>query len=112
MALDAIRCALEIQRAVRSEAALDGVRLSVGVGIATGDVLVGSVGSSDRMDYTAIGPAVNLGSRLCAAAEAGQILLCADTVSRIGALVAARPLPPMPLKGLGEVTVYEMRSEF
>jgi adenylate cyclase len=112
MALDAIRCALEMQRAVIAEsAAKDAGELAVGVGIATGDVLLGSMGSEDRLDYTAIGPAVNLASRLCAAAEPAQILLCADTYARVSGLVAATALPPLPVKGFrAPVTVYAMSA--
>jgi adenylate cyclase len=112
MALDAIRCALEIQRAVEADARhSDASGLSVGVGIATGDVLVGSIGSDDRLDYTAIGPAVNLASRLCASAEPGQILLCAETFSRVSGLVAATALPPLIVKGVSApVTVYAMSA--
>lgn len=61
------------------------------------------------MDYTAIGPAVNLASRLCAAAEPGQILLSADTFARVNGLVAAIEMPPLAVKGFTDpVTVYAM----
>jgi len=109
MSLDAIRCGLEIQRAIAASGGDTG--LSVGVGIATGDVLVGSIGSDDRLDYTAIGPAVNLAARLCAAAEPGQILLCAETFSRVSGLVAATALSPLAVKGISApVTVYAMSA--
>lgn len=111
MALDAIRCGLEIQRAIESESPVIGHGLSVGVGIATGDVIMGSIGSSDRLDYTAIGPAVNLGARLCAAAEPGQILLCDATYARVSGLVAAVALPPLVAKGVSTpVIVYAMSA--
>ncbi len=110
MALDGIRCGLEIQRALNGLSG-DEAGLSVGVGIATGEVLVGSIGSADRLDYTAIGKAVNLASRLCATAEPGQILLCAETFSRVSGLVAATALPPLIVKGLsGPVAVYAMSA--
>jgi adenylate cyclase len=108
MALDAIRCGLEIHRAIAATPNRES-GLSVGVGIATGDVLVGSIGSDDRLDYTAIGVTVNLAQRLCASAEAGQILLCAETFSRVSGLVAATALPPLSVKGFSApVMVYSM----
>jgi adenylate cyclase len=47
---------------------------AIGVGVATGDVVVGNIGTSNRMEYTALGHLVNLASRLCSAAEGGEIL--------------------------------------
>jgi class 3 adenylate cyclase len=111
MALDAIRCALEIQRTVDEE----GERhpslppLAVGIGIATGEVIVGSIGSSDRLDYTAVGPAVNLAARLCATAEAREVLLSEETFARVRDLVAADAMAPMAVKGFSApVQVYRM----
>jgi adenylate cyclase len=111
MALDAIRCALETQRAV--EAATEADRslplLAIGVGIATGEVIVGSIGSDERLDYTAVGPAVNLGSRLCASAEPGEILMSEETFTRVRDLVAAEPMPALAVKGFSApVRVFRM----
>lgn len=111
MALDAIRCALEIQRAVDEEVRRDPSlpALAIGIGIATGDVILGSVGSADRLDFTAIGPAVNLAARLCAAADAREVLLSDETFQRVRDLVAAEPMAPLTVKGFAEpVTVYRM----
>lgn len=46
----------------------------LGVGLASGTVAVGNLGTGTRMEYSALGPVVNLASRLCGAAEAGEIL--------------------------------------
>lgn len=110
MALDAIRCAVDIHRALEA-AASDGDMppLGVGIGIATGEVVLGSVGSGDRLDFTAIGSHVNLASRLCAIAEPREVLLAEDTFVRVGDLVAAERLDPVPLKGFqAPVTAYRM----
>jgi class 3 adenylate cyclase len=73
-------------------------RLGLGVGVATGPVAVGIIGSSARLEYTAVGPAVNLGSRLCELALDGEILID----SRTGELAGQAGLnarDPLPVKG-------------
>jgi class 3 adenylate cyclase len=51
------------------------LQLGVGVGVASGYVTVGVIGAASRLEYTAVGPAVNLASRLCSEAVHGQILV-------------------------------------
>lgn len=55
-------------------------RLGIGVGVATGYVTVGVIGSDSRLEYTAVGPAVNLASRLCGEARDKEILIAPRTV--------------------------------
>jgi class 3 adenylate cyclase len=62
-AANAVRSAMEIQTAVRGRL-FAGHQLSCRVGLATGEVVVGSVGASDRLSYTVYGDTVNLASRL------------------------------------------------
>ena len=57
--------------------------LSVGAGIATGNVVQGMVGSSVRADFTVLGDAVNVTSRLCSIAKPGQVLVCDCTRDRL-----------------------------
>ncbi len=76
MALDACHCARHILREVGifQEKGLAWT-LPVGIGIAMGDVLIGNIGSSDHLDYSAIGETVNLAARLCGQAPADQVLV-------------------------------------
>ena len=100
MAFDAVRCAVEIQRGMEKLPAPDGVPLEVGIGIVTGEVLLGSIGSRDRLDYTAIGNQVNLCSRLCSMAAAREILIADSTYSLVRDLVSAEHLEPVAVRGL------------
>lgn len=57
--------------------------LGIGVGIATGVCAVGAIGSQNRLEYTAVGAAVNLAARLCASATDGQILISPATARAV-----------------------------
>jgi adenylate cyclase len=61
-----------------------GTTLDLAIGVNTGDAIVGNVGSSRRMEFTAIGDAVNVAARLEAIARPKQILLSAATKERAG----------------------------
>jgi len=73
----AFDCALAIQRAVESmnEAEAFIVPIRLGVGLSAGEVVMGNMGSEDRMEHTVIGAVVNLAARLCSAARPGEIVL-------------------------------------
>ena len=78
------------------------LRLGVGVGVASGYVTVGVIGAASRLEYTAVGPAVNLAARLCSEAAHGQILVDARTTAILDGAAARRELQPgeaLQLKG-------------
>jgi class 3 adenylate cyclase len=74
--------------------------LSVGVGISTGYVTVGNIGSSTRTDYTVVGNHVNVAARLATAAEPGQILVSERTLAAVQERVDWTPVEELVMKGV------------
>ena len=74
--------------------------LSVRMGINTGFCTVGNFGSEERLDYTIVGGAVNLASRLESAADADEILISQDTFSLIKDVIACKPKEEISVKGI------------
>jgi adenylate cyclase len=74
-------------------------RLSYGMGVNTGEAVVGNVGGEDQMEYTPIGDAVNLAKRLQESAKPGQILLSQSTYEEVKDHVKVNTLQPIQVKG-------------
>jgi len=70
-----------------------------GVGIATGEAVVGNIGSHDRLDYTVVGDTVNTASRLCGVAGPGQIVVTEDCAAELRDGFRIGDLPPLEVKG-------------
>jgi adenylate cyclase len=103
--LTAIRMALEMRTAVAALAAgwkRRGHDLGFGVGIANGYATLGAIGFEGRRDYGAIGPVTNLSARLCAEANAGQILISQRVHGKVEERLEVEHVGEMTLKGLSK----------
>jgi PAS domain S-box-containing protein len=112
-ALRAVRAALAIQHSVAAfHATIEPRwRLSFGIGLTSGEAVVGNIGTSDRLDFTAIGDDVNLAKRLQENAQPGQILASQSLYAAVAGRVAATALAPLQVKGRSAPEqVYELRG--
>jgi adenylate cyclase len=71
----------------------------MGIGIHTGPLVSGYVGSSKALGYTVIGDTANTSARLCSIAAPGQIVISSETADLIGGQFRLEELPPAQLKG-------------
>ena len=103
-AVRACYAALRMQETVKRYA--EGVRRSEGipiqirVGLNSGEVVVRSIGSDLRMDYTVVGQTMNVAARMEQMAVPGSILISADTLAMAEGYVQVKPLGAMKVKGL------------
>lgn len=102
-ALLAVKTALKMQaahQALLGELAAQGREAApIGIGINSGDMVVGNIGCEKRVDYTAIGDAMNLGARLCGLAQPHQILISENTFQQVKEAVEVEKLAPVRVKG-------------
>ncbi|MGB2644107.1 MAG: adenylate/guanylate cyclase domain-containing protein [Candidatus Acidiferrum sp.] len=106
----AVRAASNMQRSLAELNKVSGrAPLNIGIGIHTGEAVVGFLGTERRMDYTAIGDTVNVASRLTSQAGPGQIVISAATHARLKDAIPCGQLAAMKLKGRAEmIDVYEV----
>jgi class 3 adenylate cyclase len=85
--------------------------IQVGIGVASGLVVAGCMGSADRLSYTVVGERVTLAARLCAQAGPGEIVIDEATWRALDGAADADLLPPQSLKGFSTpVTAYRVRG--
>jgi len=80
-------------------AAEDREAAPIGIGINSGEMVVGNIGCEKRVDYTAIGDAMNLGARLCSLAGPHQIIISESTYQQVKDSVEVTKLSPVRVKG-------------
>jgi class 3 adenylate cyclase/tetratricopeptide (TPR) repeat protein len=112
-AVRACHAALRMQATIKAYAAevqaRSGLGIQVRVGLHAGRVLVRSIGSDLRMDYTAVGETTHLAARMEQLAPPGTILATADVERLVGTAIRLRPVGPVKVKGLDRpVETYEV----
>jgi class 3 adenylate cyclase len=113
-ALRAVRAALAIRVAWDKgmQSLAPELRCPIRIGINTGKILAGLIGTEDRLEYTAVGEGVNLAAALCASATPGQILITGKTLASIGARFDVVPLGERALGGArNRFPVFELIEE-
>ena len=102
----AVSCALAMLQALeefnRTRAAEKQAPIRIGIGINTGNVITGSIGSTRALQYTAIGDAMNVASRLVNIASPGEVIVSESTMRLVNGRVDATALPPVRVKGKAE----------
>ena len=111
----AVRCGLEMAKAIdelgAKHRAQTGTPIQIRVGINTGPVVVGVVGTEKASEYTAMGDAVNVAARMQAHAAPGSVLMTAATYRFVAPLVDARDAGSLELKGKSDaVRAYEVSA--
>lgn len=101
----ALRAALEMMQAMAAVSTSEGVSLGMHIGVNTGTVVTGGLGSCGREQYSVIGDTVNLAARLAAAAPTGDILVGPATHSLTSLYFDFALLPPMYVKGKADAVV-------
>ena len=111
----AVSAALEMQMAIsefnqiRVSEGLDAI--NIGIGLNTGELVAGFMGSSKAMDFTVIGDVVNTASRFCGVAQAGDVIVGSDVMGTLHGRINADALPSARLKGKADpVAVFRVRS--
>ncbi len=112
-ALLAVQTAIEIQQALsdlqQNPSAGMPFVFDFGIGINSGDCVVGYLGFENRFEYTAIGESINISSRLSGVASAGQILVSKHTYQKLEGKINARSVGSVQLRGRGEaIDAYEI----
>ena len=111
----AVRAALQMQRSLtqlnlaRTNDGLEAIHM--GIGVNSGELVAGFMGSSRAMDYTVIGDTVNMASRFCSAAGPGEVVVGESVRSQLGARLVYDTMEPTKLKGkVDPVALFRVRE--
>lgn len=113
---DAVNTAIAMMEAMKNlnvkRSAEGKIPIYIGIGINTGKVVLGNIGSNERMEYTAIGDTVNTASRLVSLAKKNQIIISHKVMNKISDNFTINPLPSAEVKGKEKpLEIYEVTGK-
>jgi adenylate cyclase len=101
------RKAMEIDKRLHEK---NGLRLKIGIGVSTGKVFSGILGSLRIKEYTSVGMPVNIAARLQGIANSGEILISHMTFRKLSDKIDVEALPPVTVKGINEpIRIYKVK---
>ena len=111
----AVACGIAMQRKMeefnKEQQRLNIPELMMGIGIDTGEVVVGNIGSEKRAKYSAMGSPVNTAYRIESSTVGGQVLISASTFEKVRSILKIDRVLKVPFKGLAKpVTLYEVKG--
>ena len=109
----AVRAAIEMQQVLarfnQEQRDKGGQPLEIGIGLNTGEVVAGYMGSTKSMNYTVMGDTVNVAARFCGAAGPQEVLIGENTLKNVGYMINVEKLPPTALKNKTQhVDIYRV----
>lgn len=112
-AVRAVTCAVEIQDTVNAKNRTfftgKASKLRIGIGMHTGPLVAGNLGSARRMDYTVIGDTVNVAARLEGVAGPGEVIITGDTRRHLGDVFEIEERKPVSVKGKSKpIEIYNV----
>lgn len=111
MVMRAVLCAEKIVRTLHKVYQGAEKPIQVGIGINTGELIAGNMGSGERMDRTVIGDTVNLGARLCSRAGKNVVVISEFSYVHVKERIAATRHNPIKVKGKSKaVAIYTLRK--
>ncbi|MBN2802183.1 MAG: FHA domain-containing protein [Deltaproteobacteria bacterium] len=109
----AVRAAVDMQKTLiefNKVRVSEGVKpVNIGIGLNTGELVAGYIGSTKTMSYSVIGDTVNTAARLCSAAKAGQVIVSDATFNKLGEQFESIKLDPVNVKGKAKaINIYSV----
>ncbi len=110
----AVRCAQDMQRALKAQADTGGINgrvVEMGIGLHTGELVMGNLGNDRQVEFAVLGDTVNTASRACSVARANEVWITSAVRAALAdvdaeAAAAFTDQGEVALKGKGDVTLY------